>query len=150
MGAELIDYRQSGRNLLQVSGWHPDRQVDVTEAVRTLEADEYNVWPELRRFLQSFSDMEFTIRESDGDSFWIDSAEASQMIYPERVSQYAVEFGTYVAPIGAALNDHIVVYFGENGGLYGSYDRYTCRVGADIEEALGRLVARELETITEA
>ncbi|GAB2573081.1 hypothetical protein GCM10027269_31280 [Kribbella endophytica] len=123
---------------------------DIAAAVSALTADGYAVWPGLERFLESFGGLEFVVRATDGDLFWVDPVEALRMVYPERVAQYSVEFGTYVAPIGAALADHLVVYLGQDGAFYGSYDKYTCRVGVDVEEALGRLVARELVTITAA
>ena len=66
----------------------------------------------------------------------------------ERVEVYAREFGTELAPIGLAMSDHLTVYFGRNGHFFGSYDRYTCWIGAALEDAVGRLVTGEVETLS--
>jgi hypothetical protein len=140
------DYTQLGAAALASAGWEPGRSVDIAAYLRGLTREGYRPWPSLESLLASAGGLE--VPTVEGERLVIDPQEALDMVTFERVEVYAREFGTEPAPIGLAMSNHLTVYFGRNGHFFGSYDRYTCWIGAALEDAVGRLVTGEVKTLT--
>ncbi|GAB2573075.1 SUKH-3 domain-containing protein [Kribbella endophytica] len=140
------DYNQLGAAALASAGWAPERAVDTDAYLGALTEDGYRPWPALESLLASAGGL--VIPTAEGERLVIDPSEGLDMVTFERVEEYAREFGTELAPIGLAMSDHLTVYFGRNGHFYGSYDRYTCWIGAALEDAVGRLVTGDVETLS--
>jgi hypothetical protein len=141
-----LDYKQLGTAALVSAGWEPGRAVDIGAYRVALAREGYRPWPTLESLLVSAGGLE--IPTVDGERLVVDPREGLAMVTYERVEVHAREFGTELAPIGLAMGDHLTVYFGRNGHFFGSFDRYTCWVGADLEEAVGRLVTGDVETLS--
>ncbi len=141
-----LNYNQLGIVSLVSAGWEPGRAVATDAYLGALAGDGYRPGPALESLLTSAGGLE--LPTVNGERFVIDPREGLDLVTFERAEDYAREFGTELAPIGLAMSDHLTVYLGRSGHFFGSYDRYTCWIGAALEDAVGRLVTGDVETLS--
>jgi hypothetical protein len=132
--------------ILRQAGWHPDRAIDVTLYLQTLQANGYTVFPSVQSFLRQFGGLQiyFTIEYRGKplqNHIHFDAAAAAQAVWNEGyISLYAQRIGEPVCVIGEADNESTTLMMDAHGRVYGGFDVYLYRLGESGLQAIEQIV----------
>jgi len=133
--------RRDASEILTSAGWHPDRKVDASPQVESLQRDGYAVWMGLIRFLEQFSGLVLSfIRNGRPDTAWVDSARALQLADEATVRDYEARLKVALAPIGYANHDHLLLLMSEDGRFFGGYDDFLTELGGTPIEMVDAII----------
>lgn len=142
------------RERLLRAGWADDRVVDVEPVVRALTAMGYEVGDAGVGFLRSYGSLEvFYPHRRDPtspDGCHFDAVTAARNIPPATVQWFGERVGSALVPIGEADSGHMTLMMAKDGVVYGGYDPYMWKVGANGDDAIEALcTGRDLEELPE-
>ena len=145
---------QRTQQLLSDAGWFPDRQVDISQDIKELEAEGYTVFPSVQRFLLSFNglDLQWSIFDTRSGrdlhtDVWIDGAAVAGALFSEWRSDYEAFLGTSVCPIGKAEHGHFTLLMDIRGQVFGVFDELIVLYGETGVQAIDTLVTRRKPVI---
>lgn len=125
------------------AGWSEDRSVEVDSVIQEWAADRYPVNQMAVDFLRSFGFLELRYaharnpRSSDGCHF--DAIRATNNVFPVTVRWWSERIHAPLVPIGEAFTTHVTLVMATDGAVYGGYDDYLWKIGADGEDAIEAL-----------
>lgn len=124
---------------LRACGWWPERRVDVTLEVSSLEQAGVEIWPELLDFLMQYARLE--IKSNDGTrSLSLDPSRAVAGTDLGWGRSYSSMIGTALAPVGEY--SHMTIYLGRDGEFYGGFDAEYGRISANVEGLIDSVLNR--------
>lgn len=119
------------RELLERSGWTPDRHVDTDKMIRALEDAGHAVVPPARDLLANCSGL--TIRH-DTRVLRIDGWKAARHADTDWCAEYAEDIGRAVTPIGEY--SHMTLMIDESGEFWGGFDADYGSLGRTLLEVV--------------
>jgi len=127
---------------LSEAGWYPKRETDLESTINFLESKGYVVFSSALHALLEFDKIrcEFTRRNGDKDSFYIDPEQAYGDYYEkDDFAEIEMRVEEALIAIGQARNDNMMMFISESGKICGETGYLLMKFGDDIYEAMDTL-----------
>jgi hypothetical protein len=150
-----MNYEFNGElvSALQRAGWDSRRRVKTSSYVADWKREGYTIFPAALVFAENFGG--FLLKhpgyngEGSDESCFDPSAASRRLDRVWVVEDYQVLAGEELIPVGQGYSGHLTYLLGNDGGFYGGFDDYFCRIGRDVEDALANIVfAKGFEKIS--
>ncbi|MBO9702124.1 MAG: SUKH-3 domain-containing protein [Sporocytophaga sp.] len=118
--------------ILSNGGWTPERRLDKNVIIKMIEKENYDAFPKVVEFLQSFEGLSFKFlnkRSLKEDNFDFCFDRSIELEVPERLNEdYEPRIGKKLCLIGTAYRDYMVLMMAEDGFVYGGYDNFLVEI----------------------
>lgn len=130
-------------NILTAGGWYRSRRIDVRGLLTLLSAAGYPIWKSVSEFLCEFGMLRFHNADAQPPAavdwhFCPDILLAGAA--PQTMAEVERRVGLPVCVIGAASNDHMMLYMDPRSRVYAAYGDYVYLIGASGPDALVALI----------
>lgn len=137
---------------LNRSGWYPNRTIDATTFVVSLNSAGFVVHKAAEDFLTEYGGLRIKYPHAKvtdmEDEMHFDPLIVITHITAAAVNEYAKVLDRKLCPIGEAARGYLTLMMDETGKVYGSYDEFFASIGSSGADAIDGLCSgRELEVI---
>ena len=120
-------------SLLRDAGWYPGRSVDVTDDLKALVAEGYEMSAAAVEFLRQYSHLRI-LEPNNLNPLLIDGVLAARNADPAWCEAYSGAIGSPLLPVGEY--SHMTLMIDPEGGLWGGFDNDFGRGGSSLPELL--------------
>lgn len=126
-------------DLLEASGWRPERKISIDHWIEKLESEGYLVLQEAKEILESFGELTVVPLKTEkavyaSEVLRFDPILAGAGEY-DRISYWENRLGVRMTPI-AEIGGGATLLIAGNGEVYSSWDRFLSREGVSFEDAI--------------
>jgi len=137
-------FDEKSLSLLRRAGWHSQRNVKTDLYLLNWCKDGYTVFPHALEFARSFGGIHLAHRgygsDAPDESHFDPSVATRRFDRAWAVDKYEGLAKEILIPVGQGYSGHLTFLIGTQGGFYGGYDDYFCRIGETVEEALANIL----------
>lgn len=129
---------------LRLSGWFPDRSLDITRAVAALRREGFQLNERAEALLRALNGLHLWFPDprsaNSKQDLHIDAEQATESVYAKRVEEYARRLREPLCVVGEAYQRHMTVAISPSGKVVLGYDERLVLAGDSPEGALEPIV----------
>ena len=137
---------ETTKNILRKYGWSENRKFDVTEYVKFLKKDGFNVSPKAEEFMCMFGGLQLKMPLMWGPGetgLHFNAIVAARDIFPYSVEQYERRVGEPLTPVGEAYDGYFTIMISKSGKMFGAFEDTLRKEGEDFEEGIEALYSQK-------